>query len=38
LTWTECWDDSFVSVYDNKPWDLTMNHGDASLCPDIPMP
>lgn len=36
LTWNECWDDSFMSVYENKPWDTTMNSGDAALCPDIP--
>jgi len=41
LTWTECWDDSFVSVYDNKPWAMPpdpVTTGDASLCPDIPTP
>jgi hypothetical protein len=40
-TWNECWDTSFVSVYDNKPWAMApdpMMTGDASLCPDIPMP
>jgi hypothetical protein len=35
VTWAECWDDSFMSVYDNKSWD-PVTTGDASLCPDIP--
>jgi hypothetical protein len=38
LTWTECWNDSFMSVYDNKPWDPTQNGGDAALCPDVSTP
>ncbi|HMF40533.1 MAG TPA: hypothetical protein VKQ32_07560 [Polyangia bacterium] len=39
LTWNECWDDSFMSVYDNKPWatpPAPVTTGDATLCPDIP--
>jgi hypothetical protein len=36
LTFTECWDDSFMSVYDNKSWAPAMTTGDPSLCPDIP--
>jgi hypothetical protein len=38
-TWTECWDDSFRSVYDNKPWAIApalVTTGDPALCPDIP--
>jgi hypothetical protein len=35
LTWTECWNDSFMSVYDAKQWDPTMDSGKQSLCPDI---
>jgi hypothetical protein len=36
-TWTECWNDSFVSVYDNKPWATPpVLTGDPSFCPDIP--
>jgi hypothetical protein len=38
-TWTECWNDSFVSVYDNKPWATPpepVTSGDPSFCPDIP--
>jgi hypothetical protein len=35
LTWAECWDDSFMSVYDNKSWAPPMT-GDPTLCPDIP--
>ena len=37
-TRTECWDDSFVETYNNKPWDATpgVNHGDPGhCCPDI---
>jgi hypothetical protein len=37
-TWTECWDDSFRSVYDNKPWAMApdpVTTGDPALCPDI---
>jgi hypothetical protein len=36
LTWTECWNDSFTSVYDNKSWDPGMTTGNPALCPDIP--
>ncbi len=35
LTWTECWNDSFMSVYDAKEWDPTKDSGDSTLCPDI---
>jgi hypothetical protein len=35
-TWTECWDASFVSVYDNRPWTPLLMTGDPTLCPDIP--
>ena len=34
-TWTECWNDSFVSVYDNKSWDPAMTTGILTDCPDI---
>jgi hypothetical protein len=36
LTWAECWDDSFTSVYDNKSWAIPPTTGDPTLCPDIP--
>jgi len=35
LTWNECWDDSFRSTYDNRPWDTSINSGDPANCPDI---
>lgn len=35
-TWVECWNASFVSVYDDKPWAVFGTTGDPALCPDIP--
>jgi hypothetical protein len=37
-TRTQCWNDSFVEVYDHTPWDpqnMDLNSGDPSLCPEI---
>jgi hypothetical protein len=34
-TWSECWNDSFMSTYDEKPWDPQIHTGDAASCPDI---
>jgi len=37
-TWVECWNDQFISVYDNKPWAEypdPVTTGDPALCPDI---
>jgi hypothetical protein len=35
-TWSECWDDSFRSVYDDNPFATPpVLTGDPALCPDI---
>jgi len=34
-TWSECWNDSFMSTYDDKPWDPQIHTGDPAICPDI---
>ena len=37
-TWTECWDDSFRSVFDDNPFETPpVLTGDPALCPDISM-
>ena len=30
---TECWDATFEATYNDKPWSMTENVGDASQCP-----
>jgi len=35
-TWTECWNDQFVSVYNSNPFETPpVTTGDPALCPDI---
>jgi len=36
-TWTQCWNESFVSTYQNKPWaqPVPILEGYPALCPDI---
>jgi hypothetical protein len=36
MTQTECWDASFEATYNDKPWSMTEDVGDASLCPVLP--
>jgi hypothetical protein len=38
LTRTQCWNDSFIEVYDHTEWDpanLDLNGGDPADCPEI---
>jgi len=36
LTQTECWDATFEATYNDKPWSVTEDAGDPSLCPLLP--
>ena len=37
LTQTECWDGTFEATYNDKPWSMTEDVGDASVCPALPV-
>ena len=36
MTQTECWDATFEATYNDKPWSVTEDAGDPSLCPLLP--
>jgi hypothetical protein len=36
MTQTECWDATFEATYNDKPWSMTEDAGDPSLCPVLP--
>jgi hypothetical protein len=36
MTQTECWDATFEATYNDKPWSMTEDVGDPSLCPVLP--
>jgi hypothetical protein len=36
LTQTECWDATFAVTYNDKPWSVAEDFGDASRCPAPP--
>ena len=36
LTQTECWDATFATTYNDKPWSASEDFGDASMCPVLP--
>jgi hypothetical protein len=37
MTQTECWDATFEATYNDKPWSVTEDVGDPSLCPVLPI-